>query len=181
MTREEALKRLSEYEGELRAILGRFVHKPDSISIAKGDQGRLEPLVIELRDLFTDFLGPNSYSAMVVNAYNEGVANFYSSPSYNGVERLIGIVSAASVRIKNNPDLAKQTLAEVAAEPKPKELEVPDKVTVRWLINHVPVSLWLMIAGMLAASFMLGVGSAKLSIVQEWFNITPSQAQTGGK
>ncbi len=181
MTREEALQRLSQYEAELRAILGRFVHKPGSISIAKDDQSRLEPLVIELRDLFTDFLGPNSYSTMVVNAYNEGVANFYSRPSYNSVERLIGIVSAASVRIKNNPDLPKQTLAEVATEPKPKELEVPDKVTLQWLTNHVPVSLWLMVAGMLAASFMLGISAAKLSIVQEWFNITPSQAESGRK
>ena len=99
MTRDDALRRLAAYEAELRGILSRFVHSRDSISVSSDDSGRLEPIVIELRDLFTDFLGPNDYSAMVVNAYNEGIGNFFHSPSHNCVERLIGIVSAASVLV----------------------------------------------------------------------------------
>lgn len=177
MTRDDALKRLALYDAELRAILSRFVKTRDSISISNADKGRLEPIVIELRDLFTDFLGPNDYSSMVVTAYNEGIDNFFYTPSQNCVERLIGIISAASVRIENNPDLGNCALEkETSAQP---PLSPPEKITLQWLFDHVPISMWLALAGVLVTVFMLGINAAKLSIFQEWFNITAGQAPIG--
>jgi hypothetical protein len=178
MTRYDVVKRLAVYDAELRGILSRFVHTRGSISISSDDRARLEPIVIELRDLFTDFLGPNDYSKMVVNAYNDGIGNFFHSPSHDCVERLIGIISAASVRIENNPDLGNRTPTDEAPA-KRTPLENPEKVTLRCLFNHVPISMWLMIAGMLIASFTLGISAAKLSIVQEWFNITIGPPHNG--
>ncbi|MHB8166844.1 MAG: hypothetical protein ACYDDT_08750, partial [Sulfuricella sp.] len=45
---------------ELHSIQSRFRRTRDSIHIADGDEGRLQQMVIELRDLFDDLLGKNS-------------------------------------------------------------------------------------------------------------------------
>jgi len=171
MTREEVLQRLGEYEAELRDILGRFVRKPDSLFIAPQDRSRLHQLAIELRDLFQDFLGTNTYSSMVTQSYNEGITNMYQSPSYASVERLISIVGAANVRIENNPQLGALHNAEPQAPAPAAALEAPQRVTLKWLIEHVPVSYWAYLAGVVIAAFTLGISAAKLSIVQEWFGI----------
>jgi hypothetical protein len=187
MTREEAISRLEAYEGEAKSILSRFVNTSDSLSIATGDRGRLEQMIIEIRDLFDDFLGSNSYSSMIVGAYNEGIANYYHSPSYNSVQRIGGIVSAALVRIKGNPDLGKPVQEAVIAPPEPPPapvalpLEAPEKVTLRWLADHVPISMWIMLGGALFTAFTLGITAAKLSIIQEWFGIVPAQSQGSKK
>ena len=174
MTVDRALERLHTYEQELHSIQSRFRHTRDSISIAEGDDSRLQQIVIELCDLFDDLLGKNSYSSMVVGAYNEGRNNFYNSPSLNSVEKILGVVSAAITRIRENPSILKlnnppQEPQEMASQ---QPLKIPDRVTLHWLYKHVPYTLWASLVGLLAASFFIGATAAiKLTLVQQWFGV----------
>lgn len=52
-----------------------------------------------------------------------------------------------------------------------KILSYPDKVTFKWLKDHVPIKLWLALAGVIVAVFVGGVQASKLSFVQEIFDI----------
>ena len=174
MTPDRALERLHAYEQELHGIRSRFRHTRDSVHIADGDDGRLQQMVIELRDLFNDLLGKNSYSSMVVTAYNEGVSNFFNSPSFNSVEKIRGVVSAAITRIRENPSILTvsdqpQETQEMASQ---QSLQVPDRVTLQWLYKHVPYTLWAWLGGLLIAAFAIGATAAiKLTLVQQWFGV----------
>ncbi len=174
MTAGRTLERLHAYEQELHGIQSRFRRTRDSISIADGDNGRLQQMVIELRDLFDDLLGKNSYSSMVVAAYNEGISNFYNSPSLNSVEKILSVVSAAITRIRENPSIL--TINSPPQEPQEmasqQSLQVPDRVTLLWLYEHVPYSFWAWLIGLLIASFVVGATAAmKLTLVQQWFGV----------
>ncbi len=174
MTTDRALERLNAYEQELHNIQLRFRHTRDSISITDSDSGRLQQIVIELRDLFSDLLGKNTYGSMVVDAYNEGINNFHHSPSLNSVKKILGVVSAAISRIRENPSI----LTINSPSQKPQEmtsqqsLQAPERVTLHWLYKHVPYTLWTWLAGLLAASFLIGATAAiKFSLVQQWFGV----------
>lgn len=178
MTPDRALERLNAYEEELRSIQSGFRRTRDSIRIGDGDEGRLQQMVIELRDLFDDLLGKNSYSSMVVTAYNEGVSNFFKSPSFNSVERVLGVVAAANTRIRENPSILAvtnppQELQEMASQ---QSLQLPDRVTLHWLYKHVPYTLWAWLGGLLIAAFAIGATAAiKLTLVQQWFGVLCSK------
>lgn len=171
MTSDRALERLEAYKQELEAIHSRFRRTRDGIHIGDGDDGRLHQMVLELRDLFSDLLGQNTYSSMVVSAYNEGISNFLSSPSFNSVERIKGVVSAAMTRIRENPSLLVMPDKKEVSTPI-EQLKLPERVTLRWLYEHVPYSLWASLVGLLLAAFALGITAAiKLSLVQQWFGV----------
>lgn len=51
------------------------------------------------------------------------------------------------------------------------ELLLPEKVTIPWLIKHVPVNLWLTILGLLLTVFLIGINSTRISIVKEIFHL----------
>ena len=176
MTLERALERLAAYESELAAIQSRFRRSRDSIHIGEGDDGRLHRMVLELRDLFQDLLGQNSYSSMVVSEYNQGVSNFFNSPSFNSVEKIKGIVSAAITRIRENPPILRTPeQSEMPSSVEPSPLIAPERVTLRWLYEHVPYSFWIWFGGLLIAAFALGITAAiKLSLIQQWFGIQVS-------
>jgi hypothetical protein len=103
--KEEAISILKKYENELGNILGRFKRTSDSIHIDQDDDPRFRQLVIELRDFLDDSLGTNNYSTMIVNHFNEGIANFLGTQSYKSVESIRGVVSAVITRIKCNPKI----------------------------------------------------------------------------
>ena len=47
-----------------------------------------------------------------------------------------------------------------------RELDIPQQVTIPWLLKHVPVSLWLTAGGFLVAAFLGGIKVAGLPFVQ---------------
>lgn len=59
----------------------------------------------ELLDLLNDSLGSNSYSYEIANEFNEGISNYFRTPSYKSVENMLSIVRATLTRLKRNPDL----------------------------------------------------------------------------
>jgi len=50
-------------------------------------------------------------------------------------------------------------------------LEYPDKVTFKWLKEHVPIGLWFSLLALLATLYIAGVQSSKISLVQEIFEV----------
>jgi predicted nucleotide-binding protein len=105
MTPERALQRLKKYKDEVSQIGGRFKDTGDALRIASGDDSKLHQIVIEVRDLFDDLLGQNTYSSMVVNAYENGRRNYIQSPSRASVSQIESIVAAAVTRFSDNPDI----------------------------------------------------------------------------
>jgi hypothetical protein len=105
LTGEELISEIEGYESVLSGILSRFTKGRNAIYIGEGDEARLRQVVGEVIDLFNDTLGRNNYSAQIAAAFNEGVSNFYGSPSYHSVETIIAIVRTAITRLKKNPNL----------------------------------------------------------------------------
>ena len=70
-------------------------------------------------------------------------------------------------------------LEEVKQEPQKKEavfykeLAAPEKVTLIWLLRHVPVKLWLLAGGVLFATFTLGIKASTWSFVKEILSLGP--------
>jgi hypothetical protein len=178
MTPNRAVQRLREYEAEVQNIASRFTRSRDSLHIVNDDDARLHQIVIELRDLFDDLLGTNSYSSMIVKAYNEGRNNFLQTPSLNSVRQVKSIVAAATTRIEENPDVVQKSEQsnppqQVATQ---SALLLPERVTLHWLYNNVPYQLWLILGSLLVASFALGTASAlKLPLIQQWLGVVCKQ------
>ncbi len=55
---------------------------------------------------------------------------------------------------------------------KRKGIETPEKVTIPWLLNNVPVHLWLAFLGLLASAFLLGIQASRISLIKEIFILT---------
>jgi len=178
MNREKAIERLEGYQQEIQNILSRFTCSSSGVSIADGDQPRLHQTVMEVHDLFDDFLGrKNNYGSTIVKAYNDGTTNFFGTSSYASTQTIIATLGAALVRIKTNPELGNPApLKPAVVEQQPalpeSRLEFPEKVTLHWMVKNVPVSIWLTALGVVVAAFLMGVSAAKLGVVQEWFSIT---------
>ncbi|OGS93220.1 MAG: hypothetical protein A2X75_02290 [Gallionellales bacterium GWE2_58_10] len=52
------------------------------------------------------------------------------------------------------------------------ELPVPEKVTLIWIAHNVPMKLWFMAAGILAATFVLGVKASTFGFIREIFGLS---------
>jgi len=105
MNSEEIIAEIRRYESELEGILSRFSHGREGIHINRGDDPLLRQVVRELVDLFNDALGSNSYSSQIIKDFNEGVANYFKTPSYKSVENILAIVRAAITRFSRSPEL----------------------------------------------------------------------------
>ena len=105
MNSEEIIAEIRQYESELEGILSRFSHGREGIHINRGDDPLLRQVVRELVDLFNDALGSNSYSSQIIKDFNEGVANYFKTPSYKSVENILAIVRAAITRFSRSPEL----------------------------------------------------------------------------
>lgn len=103
MDTDQVIKEIKRYESDIRGILSRFSHTSDGLDISGGDFPRLNQYVLELRDLFNDILGKNSYSGQIIKSYNEGM--FTGSPSYRSVENILSTIRAALTRLNRNPEL----------------------------------------------------------------------------
>ena len=182
MNQDRAIERLKAYELELREIVSRFTRSSSGLHIGGGDAARLHQIVIELRDLFDDLLGKNSYSSMIVSAFNEGLDNFLHSSSLNSVKQIQSIVSAAITWIVENPNLIKST--EMSNPPQQVAtqipLELPERVTLYWLYKNVPYRFWIIFGGSLVAAFAAGTTVAlKLAIAQQWFAVSCTATPAG--
>jgi predicted nucleotide-binding protein len=100
---DQVIKEIKRYEAEIKGILSRFSNTSDGLDISGNDDLRLQQNVLELRDLFNDILGENSYSGQIIKYYNEIMLT--GSPSYRSVENILATVRAALTRLNRNPEL----------------------------------------------------------------------------
>lgn len=97
---------LQDYKSEVEAILSRFSHTRDRISIHRDDGFRFRGIVTEVVDLLRDHVpGSALHIGMIANYYNQGISNFYQSSSYASVQEVIDCISAVIKRIERNPGL----------------------------------------------------------------------------
>lgn len=52
-----------------------------------------------------------------------------------------------------------------------KQLELPEPVTLSWLVHHVPVKFWLAAAGLLVAAFSAGAKATEWEFVRAVFGL----------
>ena len=93
------------------------------------------------------------------------------------IEEAIGVLESPEYRkkaqlAKASPMAEKDAVAGVAGVPTPMrgdlglliikaQPELPEKVTISWLVHHVPISFWIWLIGLLAAAFAAGAKSAR--------------------
>lgn len=153
------IEQLENYRDELAGIISRFKHRETGLYIESNDGDRLQVLVIELRDLFQDRIGPNNYSEMIVDAYNTGRRNYIQSPSLASVKQIKGVVEAAITRAQNNPSSFEPRTEEVDSKSEnsnDNKLQPPEQVTLRWLYEHVPYRFWVSLGALIFAAFSAG-------------------------
>lgn len=167
---------LRDYESKLGDILDRFTRRSDGkIWIDHADDSQFRQFVIELQDFLDDIFGKNTYSTMIANFFDEGITNFTGSPSYKSVENIRGVVSSVVTRVERNSELIRTSTDKAKKDTAlPKEPELPSKVTLNWLIKHVPVNLWVTAVSLLAISFALGLQASRISLVKEVFKLEVS-------
>lgn len=112
MNAKQIINEIERYKSELEKILSRFTRTRDDIHIGRGDDPIFRQYVIELKDLFNDILGQNSYSHQIIAEFNEGVSNYVGSPSYKSVENILSVVRATLTRFNRNPELLVRKKAE---------------------------------------------------------------------
>lgn len=123
---------LSHYREQLAGFLQRFKKSSDGWSINSNDDPVFRQSVVELVDLFNDNLGPNQYSNMIINHFNDGINNFYRSPSYKSVENIIGVIGAAITRLERNPKLLDRRKELVDSKLKQNVFIIHGKDEAKW-------------------------------------------------
>jgi hypothetical protein len=152
----QLLDELTRYQKDFEGILSRFEHGSNSITIRSEDDRPYRQKVMEVIDLIGDYLPTdvNTYSPQIRDDFNEGINNFYQSPSYNSVSRIISALAALITRVSRNPEILNPRPALKSAAP---AAAWPEKITLQWLYHHVPVHLWVAFGGLLIAAFSIGL------------------------
>jgi len=91
---------LMQYEAQLQGILDRFWHDREGIHIDQKDDPKLKQCLMELMDLFAEGLKMKRYADRLGAAFEEGIQNFYGSPSYRSVENILAIVKSGRTKIE---------------------------------------------------------------------------------
>jgi hypothetical protein len=173
MTSENLIEELERYRFNLTEIMGRYVHGHNSYRIRKEDDPKYRTFVIEITDLLNDSLGKNQYSPIINKIFNEGISDYFQSPSYKSVEDIRSILDSVITRLKRNPELCNPRHEDTPIETKP--IEYPEKITLKWLYAHVPYRFWSYLLGLLFAAFILGTTFANTQLYKSLAAlITPS-------
>lgn len=133
MNQDEFLTTLEQYSTELSAMLGRFTKTPNGISMGRGDEGRFKQIGIELVDLLKDELVDGlRHAQMVASYFNESTRNFFGSPSYLGVENVLGVVNAVITRVKRSPASLRSTQVSPGITAAPERVEALYQIGARF-------------------------------------------------
>jgi len=165
-----AIDRIDQYIAQITEIYDGFVHTARGINIGRGDQERLQRLVMEMRDFLGLRQGLHTYSREIVGHYQEGRRNWLESSSLASVAAIRADLGAARQRVVDSPEAAAPR-----TPPKEEKDAVPaqadlEKVTRRRLFDHVPLKLWAGLVALLAATFMAGVWVASNPLIRQLRN-----------
>jgi hypothetical protein len=160
MTTENILQELERYRNELSAIMARFTPPTSSDMIHHHhinpqDDPRFRTFVIEIIDLLNDTIGTNKYSSLINQIFNEGISNYYQSPSITSVQNIISVLDSVVTWLKRNPDVC--TPKKEIIVPEKKAIDYPEKITLKWLRDHVPAYYFWSLVLILFFMFCLGL------------------------
>lgn len=131
MTPDQIIAEFERYEAKLARILGSFIHTSSSLSIGQGDDPLYRQYARELVDLYNDALGPNSYSSQIATEYSNGFG-YLGSPSFKGVENVLGVVRASLTRLRRNPELLVRRKAEESLRQKENIFVIHGRDEAKW-------------------------------------------------
>ncbi|MFZ0372213.1 MAG: hypothetical protein WBE25_07650 [Xanthobacteraceae bacterium] len=116
MQQNQIIVTLERYKRELDEILSRFNKDRDGIHNRPNDDARFREIALELRDLFDDtFVDGRRHSEPLTAYFNDSISNYIGSPSYQGVENVRGVVTAALARVQRNSLALKNAAMEARA------------------------------------------------------------------
>lgn len=95
----EIITELRQRRELLQQILVRFRRGRNSVHISAEDDPIYRQTVHEIVDLLDEQFGSNRLSWQIEHEFNEGLANFLTTPSYKSVENIIGLVGAAITKL----------------------------------------------------------------------------------
>jgi hypothetical protein len=155
---------LRGYLATLQDVENRYVKDRNNYHPADGDIQRIEQTTLELVDLFNDRVSTAQYAKMVQRAYAEGVNNMANYPSLSCVRTLATIVTAAITRIIERPELldpppveSKFTAPAVLDQSALTKREWPEKITMEWLYEEMPASIWKRLGIAIVTAFIVGL------------------------
>ncbi|WP_128003695.1 hypothetical protein [Piscinibacter defluvii] len=91
------------------------------------------------------------------------------------INEAIGLLNQAILTLEGQLRTS-QTVTPVAAPPElPAPLELPPKITLKWLYAHAPVSFYSWYFGLLVAAFLAGIAVTELPLYQA---LRPSTAES---
>lgn len=131
MTPDQIIAEFERYEAELARILGGFRRTQDGIYIGNDDDPLYRQYVRELIDLYDDVFGPNPYSKRIISEFNNGFG-YLGSPSFKGVENILGIVRASLTRLRRKPELLIQRKAEESLRKKENVFVIHGRDEAKW-------------------------------------------------
>lgn len=80
------------------------------------------------------------------------------------VQRAIGVYQSGGPQVSDEQQPEETENITLQGE---EPIPVPIKITLKWLIDHVPIKLWAMGVGLLVAAFLLGIKAASWEFVKE--------------
>jgi hypothetical protein len=180
VTENRTLERLRGYLATLKDIDQRWVKDRNGYHAASGDLERANQAALELIDLFNDRVATTQYARMLHQAYADGCKNPTGNPSLACIKAFETVVTAAITRITENPAILEvQNTVEAAPrspngdQPKAAVENFPDKITLKWLYEKMPVDLWWQLGAFVGSAFLLGLtlGSACPWLMSWLFNL----------
>ena len=132
MNQLEIIEAIEGYKAELDGILTRFKRSDrDSWYLDRADYSRFMEIVHEARAIFEDHIMNGDENSHQLAAYaNYSITNMLGSPSYDGVDKVRGLVSAVLTRVKRNP-MAVVSIATAARAAGKKDPEFIERLAER--------------------------------------------------
>jgi len=157
MDSKEFLRLLNDYKKSFNEILRNFKKDSAGLWIHQDDDPIYRQKVQEVIDLINDTIGDKTYGINIINQFSDGLSNFYQSPSFKSVENISGIIGALIKRVERNPELLNRNIKiEKVKNKDNKSIDIPDKITLKWLLNNIDITLLGKIISIFIFVFLLG-------------------------
>ena len=90
----------------------------------------------------------------------------FGSNPLGSINEAIGLLNQAILTLESHVRAGKAVTPVATAQPPQAPLELPAKITLKWLYAHAPVSLAAWFVGLLAAAFLAGIAVTELPLYQ---------------
>jgi len=160
LNNEEKINRLEEFNLKINQYLtDKYEDKSKLKSKINYDVSIVQKLVIEAHCLKRVTIAPPpAVGGIIMENVNPFDMIFQNAWGRSFIPDIIDMVEQAIGKYKNN--LVDN--AEDIIKNKNFDKEYPSKITLKWLVNHVPIKLWLAGFGLFGGAFWLGVNFAPL-------------------